>query len=68
MGVYWLLANNNRHIVILGVVQRTLHLAGSRSRMIPESQQREINRQKYFTAFALVLMIIVIVATYWMVG
>ena len=33
-----------------------------------EKQQKEINRQKYFTAFALVLMVIVITATYWMVG
>jgi len=36
--------------------------------MIPKRQQQEINRQKYFTAFALVLMIIVIGLTYWMVG
>ncbi len=44
-------------------------MASYRSRvMIPENQQREINRQKYFTAFALILMVIVIVATYWMVG
>ena len=36
--------------------------------MIPEKQQKEINRQKYYTAFALVLMVVVISATYWMVG
>jgi len=35
---------------------------------LDKKQKKEINRQKYFTAFALVLMIVVIIATYWMVG
>ena len=35
---------------------------------LDEKQKKEINRQKYLTAGALVLMLIVIVATFWMVG
>ena len=35
---------------------------------LDEKQKKEINRQKYFTAFALVLMVVVITLTYWMVG
>ena len=35
---------------------------------LSEKEKREISRQKYFTAFALVLMLIVIVVTYVIVG
>ena len=35
---------------------------------LDEKQKKEINRQKYFTAFALGLMVVVITLTYWMVG
>jgi len=36
--------------------------------MIPEKMQKEINRQKYFTAVALILMLVVMVVTYILVG
>jgi|TARA_B100000745_G_scaffold180325_1_gene118111 hypothetical protein len=35
---------------------------------LSEKQKKEISRQKYLTAGALVLMLIVMVATYWLVG
>jgi hypothetical protein len=35
---------------------------------LSEKQKKEISRQKYFTAFALVLMFVVIVVTYIMVA
>jgi uncharacterized membrane protein YvbJ len=35
---------------------------------LSEKQKKEISRQKYLTASALVLMLIVIVVTYWLVG
>ena len=55
-----------------GMAQRAYHMAtrscGKGILMIPQRQQREITRQKYYTAVALVLMVVVISATYWMVG
>ena len=35
---------------------------------LSEKDKKEMSRQKYLTASALVLMLIVIVVTYWVVG
>jgi hypothetical protein len=47
-------------------VERSSHTKSSMA--LSEKQKKEINRQKYFTAVALVLMLVVIVCTFWMVG